>query len=315
MIGDNRQIQPIDLPVAPDQIVGVACHDAGATNLIAHWLRDFQGQVLPVLDGPARSIWHQLRPNDQPVDLETAVFGCNVMITGTGWQSDLEHNARTRAVEMGRQTIGVVDHWTNYRARFQRNHITILPDEIWVADSYAREIAENCLPEPRIRQLENAYLATVVEEIHATVAKPRSDQSTRLLYVLEPIRSSWPGAGDTPEHACIQFLMDNLGAITDRDFSDLRILLRPHPSEDAAKYDQWEEKYGNIRLDRTRETSLSFQIANADFVAGAESYALVLAVAAGKPTISTLPPAAHRCRLPHKEIMHLRDLVDAREPK
>jgi flagellin len=48
-------------------------------------------------------------------------------------------------------------------------------------------------------------------------------------------------------------------------------------------------------------------IANAKWVVGAETFAMVVADAAGRSTYSSLPPWAHRCSLPQTAIKHLRD--------
>jgi hypothetical protein len=46
-------------------------------------------------------------------------------------------------------------------------------------------------------------------------------------------------------------------------------------------------------------------------VVGVESFALVVAAAAGRETFSALPPWAHRCRLPIQGLVHLQDLSSA----
>ena len=50
---------------------------------------------------------------------------------------------------------------------------------------------------------------------------------------------------------------------------------------------------------------LATAISRHAWVAGCESMALVLALAAGRRTLCTLPPWAPRCRLPQRGLIHL----------
>jgi hypothetical protein len=55
--------------------------------------------------------------------------------------------------------------------------------------------------------------------------------------------------------------------------------------------------------------NLSDAIANARWVVGAETFAMVIACESGRQTYSSLPPWANRCSLPLKGIIHLRDIA------
>ena len=49
----------------------------------------------------------------------------------------------------------------NYLERFNRNDVIALPNEIWVGDIYAQEIAERCFPNIKIEFKDNPYLLEV----------------------------------------------------------------------------------------------------------------------------------------------------------
>ena len=66
------------------------------------------------------------------MDLESAIDGATVLISGTGWQSDLEHISRKLAYGKGIPSVGVLDHWVNYLPRFERRAEVVLPDQLWV---------------------------------------------------------------------------------------------------------------------------------------------------------------------------------------
>jgi hypothetical protein len=91
----------------------------------------------------------------------------------------------------------------------------------------------------------------------------------------------------------------------------VQITLRPHPSDPADKYTAWIQAQGSLNIQLDQQMDLNQSIAQARWVVGVESFALVVAAAAGRETFSALPPWAHRCRLPIQGLVHLQDLSSA----
>ena len=120
--------------------VAVVCHDAGAANLIlagleAGWAREWR----VCAEGPARRRFSNLFPDHAVcASLAEALRDAAALLSGTGWASSLEHEARRLAGEMGVFSVAVVDHWVNYPDRFVRNGEQVWPDEFWVTDALAR---------------------------------------------------------------------------------------------------------------------------------------------------------------------------------
>jgi hypothetical protein len=288
----------IDLP-GP---LAVVCHDAGAANLILAWLAaDPRPDVRPVMHGPAVSLWQERFDDATLRELEAAMDGAAAVLSGTGWQSDREHLARLHARQRGIRSVAVLDHWTDYAARFVRDGQTVLPDEFWVVDEAARALAFEAFPEAVIRLKPNNYLHEQVARIGPC---PAGD---RLLYVLEPARSNW-GREDPGEFQALDFLIGNFDKVGVPPSVPIR--LRPHPSDPTRKYQRWiEAQRGfDIALDESR--SLAEAISCASIVAGAQTFAMVIALAAGRKVFCTLPPWAPRCALPHSGIIHLSSLTD-----
>jgi hypothetical protein len=288
--------------------LAVVCHDAGASSLIISWLRHYPGAVRAHLQGPAAILWEKTTPNrGESPPLADTLAGAAVLLSGTGWASDIEHSARKLAREAGIRSIAVLDHWVNYRERFVRQDEVVLPDELWVADGEAYVEARRCFPEVPIRQLPNLYLEELVEEVAAHGPQPARQRPRNILYVLEPIRQRW-GNDDRPgELQAFQFFLDHLAEAGAGE--DVHIWLRPHPSDSPGKYDDWVRLFPGVNLTVDKTDSLSHQIAWADWVVGCESFALVIALHAKRVVMSTLPPWAPRCRLPQRELRHLRDIV------
>jgi hypothetical protein len=252
--------------------------------------------VIAFLQGPAEVIWRRSKlqiPTCRSVS--EALDGATLLLSGTGWASDLEHHARTLARKTGIRSIAVLDHWVNYKERFSRHNVTCLPDEIWVADSWAKIIAEREFPSLQVTKLRNKYLESQLEE----VSPP--PQTGTLLYVLEPTRNDWSRrlAG---EFQALDYFLSHLDVVSNQ--SVRRIILRPHPSDPDGKYARYLSQDPRIELDKSADMAAA--ISQADVVVGVESFALTLALAAGRPVFSSLPPWAPELRLPQEGIQQLR---------
>lgn len=290
--------------------LAVVCHDAGAANVIFAWLRRLAtagasdtSQWRLLLDGPARQLW---RANPvvgvmEALNLAAALDGARVLLSGTGWASELEHCARISARNQQIHSVAVIDHWSNYAMRFERCGQVALPDELWVTDQYAANEARRCFPATPVRQHPNLYLQEAVNAI-----RPLQERDDGLLYLLEPIRANWAEKGGG-EFQVLDYFVANMRSVTGNAAFTFR--LRPHPSDPPGKYDSWILRHLELgaRLDDSQ--LLSDAISRARWVVGAESFAMVVALTAGRTVLSTLPPWAHRCRLPHSEIIHLRDYL------
>jgi hypothetical protein len=295
---DLSPIHYLDGPFA------VVCHDAGATNYLLSWLQA-AGRVadcMPVMQGPAIDLWNKYFPDGPHLrDLTDALRSARTMVTGTGWASDIEHQARILARSAGIRNIAIVDHWTNYRARFERDGVIILPDEVWVADEEAVAIAQRTLPEVVIVSLPNCYLSSMAVKI-----PPVPEESPNFLYVLEPIREKW-SQKRAGEFEALDYTLSKLDCFPQLKTAPIR--LRPHPSDPPGKYDSWISSHSSIDVALDDQPDLGAAIGRAKWVAGCQSFALVVALEAGRIAICTLPPWAPPCILPHKSLIHLRNFA------
>jgi hypothetical protein len=306
--------------------IAIVAHDAGAANHIFSWI----GNDSPILylTGPARALWraHHQRSGQAACSesepsiaqdwvelsspeskLATALSGVATVITGTGWQSSLEHDARKVARERRIRSIAVIDHWVNYADRFVRNGEEVLPDEIWVSDDYAAAIARVTFPGVSVTQQANTYLAGLVAEVEALKVEAPVGGNDRVLYLLEPIRKAW-GTLEMPGEilALDYFLMHRQCTPISRD---AEIRLRLHPSDPPGKYDEWITRQTHHRVSLDKSTNLAESIAWSNVVVGCQSYAMTVALACGRTVISSIPSWAPSCALPHKGIFKLSEMV------
>ena len=299
--------------------MAVCAHDAGAASHLASWLAPHKPKLRPCLEGPARSLLSaRLGPLPEH-SLKSSLEGACLLISGSGWSSDLEHDARALARQRGIASVAVLDHWVNYRARFERGGEEVLPDQLWVADAEAQALAQAAFPELPVLQLPNHWLAELSQAVASTRPQQPQQPSRRLLYLLEPIRVPWPDGPweDEPgELQGLRYWLEQLPRLAEQGWIAPReqleaLALRPHPSEPAGKYDALIAEAGRhwpIRLDPS--PSLEAALTWADAAFGCETQSLVAALACGLPAISTVPPWAPPCRLQHAALHHLSRLEE-----
>ena len=286
--------------------IGVIANDAGAANLILGWVKEHKFlNFYFCLNGPAIKIFQDENFLKENLNLEEIMLKANAIITGTSHNSMLEHNARIYARKTNITSIAVIDHWVNYELRFIRNRRKVLPNIIWVFDEFAEKIAKNIFKRTKIEAYENFYVNNLVKKIKP-LEKKNISISTKILYVLEPIRKKSIKKNLLFEFEVLDFFLSKIHKLNTKD--NLEIKLRPHPSEKAEKYEEWLKSNNSLNLSMTINSSMEEDIAWADIVIGYESFALVIASAASKRCISSKLPSEDNANLMIKNLEYLRDL-------
>ncbi|MDC1382740.1 hypothetical protein N8500_04580 [Candidatus Puniceispirillum sp.] len=278
----------------------VVCHDSGAANLLIAYLDDcLTCDIKVCMLGPAFDLWSRRYGKKNLVgSISEAIDGCKTLVSGTGWASSVEHDARWLAKRNGMRSIAALDHWVNYPERFIRDNITVLPDEFWVFDEFALAEAKLFFPERSIKLKKNKYLERSINLIKVT----ESAIPKKFLYLLEPIRNDW-GFVRAGEFQALDYFINRLSEI--KLPNDFHLVLRPHPSDAPGKYDDWIKIQKNIFVTIDDKFDLFESIGEASWVGGCETYALVVALEAGYPVLCTLPPWAIKSRLPMSNLINL----------
>lgn len=275
----------------------VVCHDAGACNLILPWLDQPGLRLQAWVAGPAEALWrHRFGGRGLCGTIQEALDGAAMLVSGTGWASSMEHDARLEAARRGLYSVAVIDHWVNYAQRFEREGRVQWPDEFWLTDPQALALAARHFPCERLRLQPNLHLA----EQLAAVGPPPPPEHAEILYLLEPARSRW-GRDVEGEWQALAWFETTRRRAGIPDHAPLR--LRPHPSDPPGKYSAWLAERPHVVLDR--EPTLARALSGARWVVGCESHALTVALACGRQVYTSLPPWAPPCRLPHEGIRPL----------
>ncbi len=284
--------------------IGIVAHDAGAANHIVSWIKAGlidDKDILLSLSGPASAIYEKKIGEYDNYTLEELVVNSHALISGTGWASDIEHEARKKALENKLHVIAVIDHWTNYLERFVRNDETVLPDEIWVSDDYAFDFSKNIFSNTLVKLMPNEYLKSQVNEIEEISF---CSEKSGVLFLMEPMREKWNDSVLPGELQALDYFLNNAERLNLSEGFSLKV--RPHPSDPVGRYDSYAKEKG---FEVDQNSSLAEAIAEANLVVGCQTYAMVVALFSGKKVVSALPDDAPKCILPFKEIVHLRDIV------
>jgi hypothetical protein len=294
---------------ATSETLLVAAHDAGGAEVVSSWTRrHWKGPLKLVAEGPAKTIFQRKLPGATlfPGDaLPRLVHDSQLLLTGTSWGSQLELHAIQAANACGMPSASYIDHWVNYEQRFIFNDSLILPNEIWVGDEFALDMARRTFPGIKLSLKPNAYFEDIRDELSVTQVPQRNEGSLRLLYVSEPIaehfalpayRHQHPGYD---EFSAIANFLSQLESVENRN---LTVRFRLHPSESPDKYAGIVAGIRNREVHFSEGNSLLEDCAWSDWVIGCESMAMVIGLIAGKTVFTSIPSGGRDCQLPQPSI-------------
>jgi hypothetical protein len=198
----------------------------------------------------------------------------------------------------------------NYRERFlypRGGWEENLPDELWVGDPSALEIAQKDFPGRDVRLVPNQAFEEMKDE--CTAAKTHVvEDPLGILFVSEPISQDLNALGEKEPIVFTETeVLEGIISAVARHAPDRHLVIRLHPSEPRGKYDGIIARNGASDIRVSEGTTLCEDIAAAPTVIGIESMALVAAVICGKKAISVYPDPTERCRLPFPEIVKLKN--------
>lgn len=295
--------------------VAIVSHDAGGAEILSSWLLRSDDLCYVVLEGPAIGIFDRKCFGAERLTLAEAITKCDWVLCGTGWASDLERKAIKIGRQQGKKTVAFLDHWVNYKERFQEvDGNIILPDEIWVGDEQAQRIAEAEFPNIPVKLQTNPYFEDLRSDFALIETKKSSTNEVSILYVCEPVREcaylkygNERHFGYTEEDA-LKYFLENIESL---HLDIAHITIRPHPSESLDKY-QWVKALAPALIRFGGTKSLMYETVAVDVVVGCASMAMVVGLLAGKRVISCIPPSGNPCQLPQSEIEHMQNLVEKR---
>ena len=257
--------------------IQIASHDAGGANFLEAFVR--ANKLVPKslnLSGPAVKIFSATPVMDQSLGVATP----RILLATTGWQTNFEKINIKSALEQHVRTIVFLDHWTNFEERLMGATGPLPVLEFVTFDETAKELATEIFPNATIYCFPNHYLIEQSTEIK-NIRSLKGTLDIDYLYIGEPIRNK----GFSEKDAFSNFL-EKIGA---RKTVELRIALRPHPSQSIESYVQLLAESPLYPVSLTQGTTLAEDLARSKAVVGCSSMALELAYMSQIPAYCAVP--------------------------
>ena len=110
--------------------VAIVSHDAGGAEILSSFVKRYQVPYEASLKGPANEIFQRKIGPLKEISEYQAINNCDWVLTGTGWSTSFEYDAIKIAKEKDKYVVSFIDHWVNFRERFNWHGPEILPNEI-----------------------------------------------------------------------------------------------------------------------------------------------------------------------------------------
>ena len=291
--------------VSPELLV--VAHDAGGANILQAWVCKNAGdyRITLLTKGPASTIFENVEGCRRVKSFADLSGQIERVITGTSVPGGLELSAVEWAQENNIGSVAFLDHWCRYLDRFKWRDGYLFPDEVWVGDAYAYDLAlELPIAKERVVQKENPYFESV--RSFTTTKFPTPGRPLRLLYCFETLRESHVARFGAlasrydDEFDVLQALLRVVAPCAD---AITHFTFRLHPSEPPLKYENVLRDLGSdFSCSVSTNTSLLEDVADHDVIVGVETMALVIGLLMGKRAYSFRSGRAYSRVLPFTEI-------------
>lgn len=281
--------------------IGVASYDAGGATILASYIYTNNLDFIVSAQGPSIKVFNHFFDDYKKFsNIEDSKI--DTLITSTSAVSSHELQVLERAKLLNIRTISILDHWVNYQERFLRNGLSTLPDEIWVTDKDAFEIASEVFNGLNIKQIKNPYK----EFLKNKYSNLKQFNRKNILYCTEPIKSFTFSSENTQailydEFTAIELVFQKLDQINCKQ----TIVIKNHPTEPKFKYEYLMEKFEHLKIVISEEQDIFEELKNALFVVGCNTMALVVASWFKVPVLNAIPNGCGKSVLKLNDMKYL----------
>jgi hypothetical protein len=211
-------------------MLGIFSCDPGGAEILSSWLINYKGKYKVCLKGPAINIFKKKIKRLKNYSFNSVFNSSNKIITSTSWSSKHEINAIIQAKKYKKYAISILDHWVNYRERFIKNKILHLPNEIWVFNTKALEIAKNLFRKKVIIVKKNdLYFRKIIKQIK--FLKKNIKNKNNILYLTTP--------NVDKKFSDLYFFKVFIKNLYLFKKSNIKIIFRLHPLDNIDKYSEY----------------------------------------------------------------------------
>jgi len=261
----------------------VVANDVGASHFIKSFISHFKISAKYYLKGPAIKVFNKKKINQS---LEKTIKRHDIIITGSGWMSNLEKRAIKYSNKYSKLSISFLDSWANYKERFLIDKNFILPSQIWVFDKYAYIIAKKVFFNKNVEivKKKNYFLSEFKENIkNIKNIKKIKKINNSILYLSSNFNGSnknfFNNKSDIDLYLFNTFLKKIKKNFRLKKIAAIHIKL--HPTEKPFKYQIFKKKFPNLVTILNKKTPLLPLMLQYKIAAGSETFALVLAKICG----------------------------------
>lgn len=266
----------------------VVSNDVGGANIIKNFIDYYKVRAKYYLRGPALNIFKK----KIQYSLVNKIKESDVIITGTGWQTNIEYKAIKYAKKFNKICLTFIDHWINYKKRFVRNKKLVHPNIILVFDKQSQlQIKKIFKKMVRVVRVKNFYFLNFKKKV-----KKFKLLSKNILY----LSSNYDNAlKNNTDLALLKKFLKKIEKLN--EYKNFEIDIKPHPTESLNKYFRFKKEYPKIkniiRSKKLEDIILKYKVA-----AGTETTGLVLAKLCKLKTINNIYGVGIKKSLPSKYI-------------
>lgn len=162
------------------------------------------------------------------------------------------------------KSISIIDHWVNYKERFYRNNQKILPDEIWVTDKIALNLAKKIFS-IKVTLKKNYYLMDFIKSFN-DLAKKKDKTNKIILYLTTNTNNK------KRDLAKLNYFFKKTKFYIDKK---IQVVVKIHPSENISKYNSLIKKFKFVKF--VKNYDLIKLLIKCKYVIGYNSMAMYLA--------------------------------------
>lgn len=218
----------------------------------------------------------------------------DLLICGTSYPPGLELDLIDTARHLNIESVSIVDHWTNFYSRYDRNGRLVLPDTIYVIDERAKQLAvDSGLPSNIIKVAGNPY------HKYLELWKPKKNRAEYLadlglrdsdryvVYAPEPLSIyGLKSKYGFDEFDALKFINSSLELLNSIDFT---LVVKAHPNHPDWFYEKIYEILKHKKTICVTECDFEGLVLHSSAVMGLFSNALIEANIIGAQTIRPLP--------------------------
>jgi len=284
----------------------IVCYSPGGAEQISEYVKlNFRKKkFLFFLGGPAIKIFKnkigQIN-NDNIKKFNTFKFDkiFKYCLLGSGTASRFELNHLKFFKQKKLKTIVFLDHWSQYKQRFNYNKNYIYPDQIWVSDQHAYNKAKKIFKVP-IKRKKN-FLLAVINKKYKSFKKEKKYN----LFISQPLKEdskTFNPKLNYDQFKAFKYLYQKKKKLLEK----VELKIKLHPSEKKYYWEKFIKKnFKDARINLIKRGTLEKIFAKTISVFGCASMAMYISSELGIKTFCCIPPGGKKSSLPSKKIKNI----------